>query len=88
MTYSVEGKGKSPGSQGCALTWTTRLGGKAGLVPAARLRVKTWQASQGESFTPLAYDLPGRIQPGCNGIIGQTCIGEQDNLGPDDVTIR
>jgi len=57
-------------------------------VPAARLRVKTWQASQGESFTPLAYDLPGRIQPGCDDIIGQTFIGEQDNFGTDDVTVR
>jgi hypothetical protein len=57
-------------------------------VPAASFRLKTWQASQGESFTPLAYDLPGRIQPGCDDIIGQTFIGEQDNLGADNVTVR
>jgi hypothetical protein len=57
-------------------------------VPAASFRLKTWQASQGESFTPLAYDLPGRIQTGCDDIIGQTFIGEQDNLGADNVTVR
>lgn len=57
-------------------------------MPAARLRLKAWQASQGESFTPLAYDLPGCIQPGCDDIIGQTFIGEQDDLGTDDVTVR
>jgi hypothetical protein len=59
-----------------------------GLVPATRLRLKTWQPRQGESFTPLAYDLPWRIQPGCDDIIGQTFIGEEDDLGADDVTVR
>ena len=57
-------------------------------MPAASFRLKTLQASQGESFTPLAYDLPGRIQAGCDDIIGQTFIGEQDDLGSDDVTVR
>jgi hypothetical protein len=57
-------------------------------VPTARLRLKTWEARQGESFTPLAYDLPRGIQPGSDDIIRQTFIGEQDDLGADDVTIR
>jgi hypothetical protein len=56
-------------------------------MPASRLRFKTWQASQSESFTPLAYDLPGHIQPGCDDIIGKTFVGEQDDLGTDDVTV-
>ena len=63
-------------------------GEERALLPAAGLGLKTWQAGQGESFTPLAYDLPGRIQPGCDDIIGQTFIGEQDDFGADNVTIR
>ncbi|HMF90117.1 MAG TPA: hypothetical protein VKL40_05700 [Candidatus Angelobacter sp.] len=74
-----------PSSQASGLPWATRLGS---LVPATRLRLKTWQASQGESFTPLAYDLAGRIQPGCDDIVGKTFPGEQDDLGTDDVTVR
>jgi len=72
-------------SQARALPWTTGL---RSLLPAARLRLETWQASQGESFTPLAYDLAGRIQAGCDDIIGKTFAGEQDDLGTDDVTVR
>ena len=72
-------------SQARALPWTTGL---RSLLPAARSRLETWQASQGESFTPLAYDLAGRIQAGCDDIIGKTFAGEQDDLGTDDVTVR
>ena len=75
-------------SQASALTWTTRLGGKAGLTPAARLSLQARQSGQGKSLAPLADDLARCIEFGGDEVIGQAFIGKQDDLGADDITIR
>ena len=75
-------------SQASALTWTTRLGGKAGLAPAPRLSHQTRQSGQGKSLAPFADDLAGRIEFGGDQVVGQTFIGKQDDFGADHVAIR
>ena len=66
-------------SQARALTWTTRLGEKAGGTPASGLPLETWQAGQNEALTALRpvesfgqgtswlYPPPRawRVRPGC-----------------------
>src|SRR5215831_4986530 len=75
-------------SQARALTWTTRLGGKAGFTPAAGPRLQAGHACQRKSFPPLADDLAWGIQAGSDDVIGQSFIGEKDDLGANHVTIR
>ena len=75
-------------SQARALTWTTRLGGKAGVTSAARQGVQARKASQSESFAPFAYDLPRSVEAGGDEVIGETLGGHEDDPGMDNVTIR
>jgi hypothetical protein len=75
-------------SQASALTWTTRLGGKAGFTPAARLSLQARQSGQGKSLAPLADDLARRIEFGRDEVVRQTFIGKKDDLGADHITIR
>ena len=65
-------------SQASALTWTTRLGGKAGL--SARLEAAPRDRgshSRSKSFSPLAHDLAWSIQACCDAIVRQT-LGRQE----------
>src|SRR5262245_52428122 len=75
-------------SHASALTWTTRLGGKAGFTPAARLGLQARQASERKSLPPLADDLARSIQAGSDNIIGQSLISEKDDLGANYIAIR
>ena len=75
-------------SQASALTWTTRLGGKAGFTPAPRLSLQARQSGQGKSLAPLADDLARRIEFGGDQVVGQTFIGKKDDLGADHIAIR
>ena len=75
-------------SQASALTWTTRLGGKAGLTPAARLSLQARQSGQRKPLAPLADDLARRIEFGRDEVVGQTFIGKKDDLGADHIAIR
>ena len=65
-----------------------RLGGKAGFASASRLSPKARQSSESESLAPLADDLTGRVQSCGDDIVGQAFIGEENDFGPDDITIR
>jgi hypothetical protein len=67
---------------------SSRLGGKAGLTPASRLRLKAGQSGKSESLTPLADNLTRRIQPGRDHVIGESFIREEDDFGADHITIR
>jgi hypothetical protein len=60
---------------GQSLNLNDEAGGKAGFTPASRLRLKARESSQSESLTPLADDLPGRVQPSGDDIVGQALIG-------------
>ena len=62
-------------------------GGKAGLTPASRLRLKTRQSGKGESLTPLANNLTRRIQPRGDHVIGESFICEEDDFGADHITV-
>src|ERR1700674_1223168 len=75
-------------SQASALTWTTRLGGKAGFTPAARLRLQARHACERKSLAPLAHDLARCIQAGGDDVIGQSLIREKDDLSANHITIR
>lgn len=75
-------------SQAKALTWTTRLGGKAGFTPASRLRLKAWHAGKSESLAPLTDDLTRRIQTSRDDFVGQSLICQKDDLGAYHITIR
>ena len=63
-------------------------GGKAGLTPSSRLRLKARQSGNGESLTPFADNLTRRIQPRSDHVIGQSFICEKDDFGADHITIR
>jgi hypothetical protein len=75
-------------SQARALTWTTRLGGKAGFTPASGLPLEARESGQSESLTPLADDLTRRIKAGSDQVIGKPFGRQKDDSGTDDVTIR
>jgi hypothetical protein len=70
------------------LTWTTRLGGKAGWAPAARLSLKTEQAVAEKALAPLGDDLPRQVNPSCDGVIAEAFGGKEYDLGPGDFAIR
>ena len=63
-------------------------GGKAGLTPASRLRLKARQSGKGESLTPLADNLTRHIQPGRDHVVGESFICKEDDFGADHITIR
>ncbi len=64
------------------------LGGNAGWAPAARLLVEAREAVVEEAMAPLADDLPWRIQARADLVVAEAGRREEDDLGPDDVTIR
>jgi hypothetical protein len=70
------------------LTWTTRLGGKAGLAPAAWLTLQAGQTSESEPLPPLANDLAGRVEAGGDDVVGKSIGRHENDSGADDVTIR
>jgi hypothetical protein len=82
----VDGVQEKP--QAIRLTSTTTLGGKAGWAPASRLLVEARKALIKETVAPLAGDLPWGIQACGDNVIGQSLRGQEDQLGPDDVSIR
>lgn len=47
--------------------------------------LKAPQSSQSEPFTPLAEDLPGRVQSGRDETVGQAFICEENDLGADHI---
>ena len=73
---------------GDCLYLNDEAGGKAGLTPASRLRLKTMQSGKGKSLTPLTDNLTRRIQPQGDHVIGESFICEEDDFGPDHITIR
>src|SRR5512134_291853 len=75
-------------SQARALTWTTRLGGKAGFAPASGLPLEAGEARQGEPLTPLADDLTRRIEARSDEVIGKAISRHENDSGADNVTIR
>ena len=75
-------------SQARALTWTMRLGGKAGFTPAAGLGFKARHAGKRKSLPPLADDLTRRIQARRDDVIGQSFIREKNDFGADHIAIR
>ena len=75
-------------SQARALTWTTRLGGKAGLAPASGLVFEAGQTGQSESSAPFADDLTWRVEASGDEVIGETFGRHENDPGPDNVTIR
>jgi len=64
------------------------LGGKAGWAPAARLLVEAREAVLKEAMTPLADDLPWRIQARADLVITEAGGSQEHDLGADDITIR
>jgi hypothetical protein len=80
--------GRCGNSQARALTWTTRLGGKAGCPPTSGLTLEAREAGQSESLPPLADDLTRRIEAGGDQIIGKAIGCHENNPGTDNVTIR
>jgi hypothetical protein len=70
------------------LTWTTSLGGKAGLAPAAGLPLKAGQTGERESFAPFANDLARRVEASGDEVIGETIGRHEDDPGTDDIAIR
>jgi hypothetical protein len=75
-------------SQARALTWTTRLGGKAALTPASGLTLEAGQTGESESFAPLAHDLRRRVEARGDEVIGEPFGRHEDDPGADDFTIR
>jgi hypothetical protein len=75
-------------SQARALTWTTRLGGKAGFAPASGLPLEAREAGQSEPLAPLADDLTWRIEAGSDEVIGKAISRHENDSGADNVTIR
>src|SRR5512143_2446970 len=68
-----------------ALTWTTRLGGKAGFAPASGLPLEARKASQSEPLPPLTDDLPRRIEARSDQVIGKAISCHEDDSGADNV---
>jgi len=69
------------------LTLEDEAEGKSGLRPS-RLRLKARQSSESEPVTPLADDLPGRVQSSADDIVGQAFICQENDLGSNHITIR
>lgn len=64
------------------------LGGKAGWTPAARLLVEAREAVLEEAMAPLTDDLSGRVQPRADLVVAEAGGREEDDFGPNDITIR
>jgi hypothetical protein len=75
-------------SHAIRFTSTTTVGGKAGWPPASRLFFQAREALLKEPVAPLADNLPWGIQTRRDDVIGQALGGQEDQLGPDDVSIR
>jgi hypothetical protein len=67
---------------------TTTLGGKAGRPPAAWLLIKPREAVSEEAMAPFADDLPWGIESCRDLVVEQSSRSEEDNLGPNDISIR
>ena len=70
------------------MTWTTRLGGKAGFPPASGLPLEPRQAGQSEALPPLADDLTRRIEAGSDEVIGKPGSRHENDSGADNIAIR
>jgi hypothetical protein len=75
-------------SQASAFTSTTTLGGKARRGAATCLLFESRQALFMEALTPLADDLPRRIEPRGDDVVGEALGGIEDDLGTDHIPIR
>jgi hypothetical protein len=67
---------------------TTTLGGKAPRPPVPRSFVEPLEAFFEKAFAPLADDLGRGIEPGRDLLVLQAFGGIEDDLGPDNITIR
>jgi hypothetical protein len=63
-------------------------GGKAGWAPASRLFVEAGEAFQEEALPPLTDNLPRQVAARRDVVIAEVLGGENDDFGPDDVSIR
>jgi hypothetical protein len=63
------------------------LRGKARRSPAAGVFVEAGQSLSVEALSPLAHDLPRRVETSGNDIICKALAGKQDDLRPDNVAI-
>jgi hypothetical protein len=64
------------------------LGGKAGWAPATWLSLKAAEPMAVKALTPLGDDLPRQIDPRRDRVIPKSLSRKEDNLGPDNITIR
>ncbi len=64
------------------------LGGKARGASAPGFVLQTEKSGQGKALAPLADDLARGIEARGDEIVGETLGGQEDDLGPDDLTIR
>ena len=63
-------------------------GGKQGGTAAPRLLLQAGQTRQGESFAPLANDLPGCVSVHGNYVVRQALRCQKDDLSSNHVSIR
>jgi hypothetical protein len=63
-------------------------GGKDPRPAAAGALLQALQAFLEEALAPLGHDLPGQVQPGADVLVRQPLGREQDDLGPQDLSIR
>ena len=70
------------------LTSTTTLGGKAGCAPASWLFVQAGQTLGEEPLPPFADDLALEAETRGNDVVPKTVSGHEDDLGPNDVSVR
>jgi hypothetical protein len=70
------------------LTATTTPGGKDERATAPGQLFEPWEAEQAKPLPPLADDLARGIQTTGDEIILQPLGGQEDDLGPDDISIR
>ena len=66
----------------------TTPGGKDERATAPGLLLEPRAAEEAEALPPLADDLAGGIQAGRDDIIPQPLGRQEDDLGPEDVSIR
>src|SRR5260221_14287740 len=71
-----------------ALTAMTTLGGKADRTSSSRLLLQAEEPLLMEALSPLADDLPRRIETRRDLVVTEPLGCEQDDLGTNDIAIR
>jgi hypothetical protein len=89
MLSRDSGSSRSAGSsQASALIATTTSGGKARRAASPVALLKALQATFEEAFSPLAYDLERRIQPGGDILVFHPFRGVENDFRSDYINIR